>query len=132
MKFRYENQHTSNFFHTTRTLHFIINELQSKSMYRKIRKIYNISKLDKQHNILVSKILNKTDFKWIQIHSSDNHQSHAVCVTHDYIFDCNASNALPMSIKGLNYSCGENAEFQGILYGYHFVKILYKEIVLTK
>ena len=100
-------------------------------MYRNIRKIYNISKLDKQHNILVSKILNKTDFKLIQIHSSDNHQSHAVCVTQDYIFDCNASNALPMSLEGLNCSCGENAEFQGIVYGYHFVKRISSHKMLT-
>ena len=57
----------------------------------------------------------------ILIRSSDNHQSHAVCITKDYIFDCNASNELPMSLEGLNCSCGENAEFQGIDVGYHFL-----------
>ena len=46
----------------------------------------------------------------------------AVCVTQDYIFDCNASNALPMLLEGLNCSCGENAEYQGIVYGYHLSK----------
>ena len=39
----------------------------------------------------------------------------------DYIFDCNAANALPMSLEGLNCSSGENAEFQGIVVGYHFL-----------
>ena len=86
--------------------------------------MYNFTKLDKQHNILVSNIMNKTDFKLMQIHTSDNHQCHAVCATQDYIFDCNASNALPMSLEGLNCSCGENAEFQGIVYGYHSLRLV--------
>ena len=66
-------------------------------------------------------IIKPFEFILIQIHSSDNHQSHAVCITKDYIFYCNAANALPMSLEGLNCSCGENAEFQGIVVGYHFL-----------
>ena len=36
-----------------------------------------------------------------------------------------------MSLEGLNCSCGENAEFQGILYGYHFVKRISSHKMLT-
>ena len=86
-----------------------------------LRKKYNIIKLSNTYSILDTTIIKTFEFILIQIHSSDNHQSHAVCITKDYIFDCNAANTLPMLLDGLYCLCGENAEFQGIVVGYHFL-----------
>ena len=121
MEFCYASRNDTNFYNTTRTLQYIINEVQSHSNYRMLRKKYNIIKHSNTYNILDTTKIKPFEFILIQIHSSDNHQSHAVCITKDYIFDCNAANALPMSLHGLNFSCGENAEFQGIVVGYHFL-----------
>ena len=102
MEFCYANRNDTNFYNTTRTLHYIINEVQSHRNYRMLRKKYNIIKHSNTHNILYTTIIQKFELIPIQIHSSDNNQSHAVCITKDFIFDCNAANALPISLDGLN------------------------------
>ena len=45
-----------------------------------LRKKYYIIRLSKNHNILDTTIIKKIEFILIQIQSSDNHQSHAVCM----------------------------------------------------
>jgi hypothetical protein len=55
------------------------------------------------------------------LHQDDNHTSHAVSVADNLIFDCNATNALPLTKEGLDCCCGENASFRYFYGGYKFV-----------
>jgi hypothetical protein len=86
-----------------------------------LRRRYIIKKLGPEHDLFDDTTMYEQDFKLIVICASDNHQSHSVCATSKYIFDCNSSRALPMTIDGINCCCGKNADFEHIQFGYRFV-----------
>ena len=108
-------------FNSTRTMQYIMAEIYKNPIYKKLRSKYVIEKIGSDHDLfLMQSNMNNQDFKFIVLHSSDNHQSHSVCVTNQYIFDCNSKRALPMTLEGINCSCGENADFVKIQSGYNF------------
>jgi len=69
--------------------------------------------MKKKYNIFTNKLL-PNDIYLIVLHQSDNHQSHAVCISNGFIFDCNATNALPFTKEGLDCCCGKDAYFVGV------------------
>jgi hypothetical protein len=71
--------------------------------------LYNMSSSDLKSIFLVC------------LHQDDNHTSHAVAAVDNFIFDCNATNALPLTKEGLDCCCGEKASFQYVSGGYKFV-----------
>ena len=62
MEFFYASRNDTNFYNTTCTLQYIINEVQSHSNYRMLRKKYNIIKLSNTYNILDTTIIKTFEF----------------------------------------------------------------------
>lgn len=118
--FNLKDEHASLFKNNpARILQTVMELIQTISMFKNFRRIYQFIKLDKNHNIFQDK-LRDGEFKIIIIRSDDNHMSHAVCLNNQYIFDCNSPKCLPMSVEGINCSCGKKYNFVGIKLGYYF------------
>jgi len=60
-------------------------------------------------------------FALVVLQQTDNHMSHAIVVSFNYIFDCNTSNALPFTLEGINCCCGKTANFKSFHSGYLFI-----------
>ena len=51
----------------------------------------------------------------ICLHQDDNHTSHAVAAVDNFIFDCNATNALLLTKEGLDCVVGKRLHFNMFL-----------------
>ena len=101
-------------------LQCIIAFIQSSKEFKGLRKVYRIKRLKRGHDILGDGP-KENEMMVVILHQSDNHQSHAVALCNNYIFNCNAPNALPLSKEGLDCCCGETANFDYVFDAYHFV-----------
>jgi len=101
-------------------LQCIVAFIQSSKQFKGLRKVYRIKRLKRGHDILCDGP-KENEMMVVILHQSDNHQSHAVALCNNYIFNCNAPNALPLSKEGLDCCCGETANFDYVFDAYHFV-----------
>jgi hypothetical protein len=103
-------------------LQLILRMINFSKDFKQFRKQYEIKRIDNSHDLLLYANPADHDMKLVVLKQSDNHISHAVTITKNFIFDCNASNALPLTRDGLNTCCGETACFESIKMGYWFQK----------
>ena len=113
-----KNYHTNFSNKHLNTIQAINNYIRYNEDFKLFRKIYKFTKIDKKCNIFDIKMKNN-EILFISLRQSDNHQSHAVCICNEFIFDSNTTNALPFNDDGLDCCCGESNSFVGISYGYH-------------
>jgi len=102
------------------SLQSIIQLIDSKKTFKTFRKKYQNKKIknclelkDEDHHEL--------DIWLVVLEQTDNHCSHAVAMTGEYIFDCNTSNALPRTIEGISCCCGTTADYRKIARGYKWL-----------
>ena len=88
-------------FHSTFSSQFPRSELKSIS--------------DKDYTVLFD---NSDNFKVITLLSTDGDGMHAVTIWKKIIFDSSLERALPLSLKALDFICGEGHYFKGIHKGY--------------
>ncbi len=103
----------------SRILQSVVQLIQEEYSLKRIRKLYQCVKIDKNHDIF-SETIGEGEFKLIIIRSDDNHMSHAVCINNDFIFDSNSEHCLPMTKSGIDCCCGKKYNFVGIKEGYYF------------
>ena len=101
-------------------LEMIVELIHRYKEFTYFRRKYTIKKIDKSHDILNPTHSSEHDIKLVVLVQSDCHMSHAVTIAKNYIFDCNAKNALPLSVEGLDTCCGRGATFVSIKKGYWF------------
>jgi hypothetical protein len=101
-------------------MELIIDQIQVDPNFYHLRSKYTWVKLKQNHNILEMEGLNDGDIRWVSLWSEDGGSNHAVGVVGNYIFDCNCTNALPLTQQSLDECC-VNSAFVSIRQGYHFI-----------
>jgi hypothetical protein len=105
----------------SRTLQHIVDNVASSKLFRRFRRIFLNKQID-NYNDLLTDVMIGEEIKLIVLKQADNHESHAVAVVNNMIFDCNASHAIPLTREGIDCCCGENGSFVNVKFGYHFKK----------
>jgi len=103
----------------SRVVQSIFNYINHERKFRELRKQYVILRVNTGFDAINYK-LQDLEFGLLVLHQSNNNESHAVSISQNYIFDSNASNAVPRTQEGFDCCCSGDATFESIVFGYIF------------
>jgi hypothetical protein len=101
-----------------KTLESIVQFIPKSSTFNYFRSRYTPHKIKNKYNIFEK--VRENEIRLIVLIMSDNTENHAVTVVNNFIFDANCTNALPLSLEGLDCCCGVDANYVGVSRGYHW------------
>ena len=114
-----EQEYKETNFPVDKTLPTIIHYINEQEKFRYFRKRYQPKKLKMNYNIFDDQV-EQNEIRLIVLIMSDNTETHAVTIVNDFVFDANTTNALPLTIEGLDCCCGVDAHYIGVSHGYHW------------
>ena len=116
----------------------ILEFIDSNEWCKPFRKRYQKTKYNKKSSfeLEITNEFSEYDISLVVIQQTDNHTSHAIAMTGNYIFDCNIANALPRTKDGIDCCCG-TANFEQIHSGFvwkanKFVRNEYEKHLLAR
>jgi hypothetical protein len=113
----YSSDDRSKLYKKNNAMSEIFDFVQTRKVARSFRKRYQPQKIQKQSRQFLFDNYAEMDILLVVMEQTNFNCSHAVAITENYIFDSNATNALPRTEEGIDCCCGDSS-FQRFSKGY--------------